>query len=338
MLRGRVRVLSASSRAGFITALFLVAILVGSLLGVFAPAAAGVAGGLTDPLILVLVGCLFFTLRFERVSELRRAPRTVLLALGMNFLLVPVLAVALTALLPEEALRLGVLIYCLAPCTDWFLGFTRLAGGDTVIGGALIPVQMALQLTLYPVWLAVFSGYRVDAMLDTVSPTLLTWFVVPAAVGLGARLLLRLTAPTAWRNLAVAGGDRLVPFVIAAVIVGIFAGNVETILADLAAFGWVLLVVFLFFVATFLLGNAIARLCRLRHAEHAVLTMTTSARNAPLMLAVTAVALPDQPLVHAAIVLGMLIEFPHLTVLTHLLRRSASRVPSPGVRRLAEQE
>ena len=65
--------------------------------------------------------------------------------------------------------------------------------------------------------------------------------------------------------------------------------------------------------------------------------MTTSARNAPLMLAVTAVALPDQPVVHAAIILGMLIEFPHLTVLTHLLRRSASRVPSPGGRRLAEQ-
>jgi ACR3 family arsenite efflux pump ArsB len=57
-----------------------------------------------------------------------------------------------------------------------------------------------------------------------------------------------------------------------------------------------------------------------------LLTMTTSARNAPLMLAVTAVALPGQPVLHAAIVLGMLVEFPHLTALVHLFRR---RLPAP---------
>ncbi|WP_424438167.1 hypothetical protein [Microbacterium sp.] len=118
--------------------------------------------------------------------------------------------------------------------------------------------------------------------------------------------------------------DRVVPGIIAAVIVAIFAGNVGAILADPAAFGWVLVVVFLFFVVTYALGEGVSRLFRLRHPEHALLTMTTSARNAPLMLAVTAVALPDQPIVHAAIILGMLIEFPHLTVITHLLRRRAA--------------
>jgi len=45
------------------------------------------------------------------------------------------------------------------------------------------------------------------------------------------------------------------------------------------------------------------------------------------MLAVTAVALSNQPVVYAAIVLGMLIEFPHLTALTHLLRARHSRDP-----------
>jgi hypothetical protein len=53
--------------------------------------------------------------------------------------------------------------------------------------------------------------------------------------------------------------------------------------------------------------------------------MTTSARNAPLMLALTAIALPDQPVVQATIILGMLVEFPHLTILTHLLRGRAAR-------------
>ncbi len=320
--------LTAPLRAGATTILFLAAILGGSILGALAPAAGGTAGGFVDPLILLLVGTLFFTLRLDGLPALGRAPRTVLLAVGVNFLAIPLIAVALTAVLPGTALRLGVLIYCLAPCTDWFLGFTRLAGGDTITGAALIPVQMTLQLALYPLWLGLFAGRQVGAMAASAGPTLLTWFVLPAAVGLGLRLLLRPTLPAGLRARIVDTADRAVPFVIAAVIVGIFAGNVTTVLADPAAFARVLLVVFLFFLATFALGEGVSRLFRLRYPERALLTMTTSARNAPLMLAVTTIALPGQPVVYAAIILGMLVEFPHLTAITQLLRR----------RRTAEQE
>ena len=328
--------LTAPLRAGLTTILFLAAILVGSLLGGLAPATAEHVSGLTDPLILLLVGTLFFTLRLDGLPALRHAPRTALLAVGMNFLAIPLIALALTALLPNDALRLGVLIYCLAPCTDWFLGFTRLAGGDTTTGAALIPIQMTLQLMLYPLWLSVFAGERVATTFATAGPTLLSWFVVPAGIGLSARLLLRLTLPAVARDRVVAAVDRAIPMVIAAVIVAIFAGNVGTILADPASFGWVLVVVFLFFAATYALGEGVARLVRLRYPEHALLTMTTSARNAPLMLAVTTIALPDQPVVHAAIILGMLIEFPHLTVITQLLRRrhsesAATSIAEPAV-------
>jgi ACR3 family arsenite efflux pump ArsB len=144
---------------------------------------------------------------------------------------------------------------------------------------------------------------------------------VPAGIALGVRLLLRLFLDSTLRERIVEVADRLVPFVIAVVILGLFAGNVGTILADPASFAWVLLVVFLFFVVVFVIGEAVARLFHLGYPSKALLTMTTSARNAPLMLAVTTIALPDQPVVYAAIILGMLIEFPHLTALTHLLRR-----------------
>ncbi|MGO2682895.1 arsenic resistance protein [Microbacterium sp.] len=317
--------LTALQRTGFTAVLFLTAILTGSLLGLFAPAAGSAVGGLADLLILLLVAASFFTLRLDGVHALRRVPRTVLLAVGMNFLAIPLIALVLTALLPGDALRLGVLVYCLAPCTDWFLGFTRLAGGDTTTGAALIPVQMILQLALYPVWLALFAGRHIDAMFGAAGPALLTWFVLPAAAGLGLRFLVGLTVPQARRHRLVAAVDQAMPFVITAVILAIFAGNIGTILTDPRSFAWVLLVVFLFFAVTFLVGEAVARAVRLEYPEHAVLTMTTSARNAPLTLAVTVVALPDQPVIYAAIILGMLIEFPHLTALTHLLR---SRQPT----------
>ena len=323
--------LTAPLHAGVTTVLFLAAILAGSLVGALAPAAGESIAGFADPLILLLVGSLFFTVRLDGLPALRRAPRTAFLAIAMNFLAIPVIALALTALLPDDALRLGVLLYCLAPCTDWFLGFTRLAGGDTTTGAALIPVQLTLQLLLYPLWLALFAREHVGSSLASAGSALLTWFVLPAAVGLGLRLLLRVALPAAVRAGIVDAVDRAVPGFIAAVIVAVFAGNVGTILADPASFAWVLVVVLLFFAVTYVLGEGVARLFRLRHPEHALLTMTASARNAPLMLAVTTVALPEQPVVHAAIILGMLIEFPHLTVITGLLRRRMPQSPPVSV-------
>ena len=55
--------------------------------------------------------------------------------------------------------------------------------------------------------------------------------------------------------------------------------------------------------------------------------MSSAARNAPLMLAVTMAALPDQPLIYAALVIGMLVEFPHLTALRRLLLSARRRIP-----------
>jgi len=314
-------------RARTTTLLFVGAILLGSVLGAAVPAAGSVLGGQVDHVVLLLVALLFFDLRLDGLRALRRAPRTVLPAIGMNFLLIPLIAAALTLVVPDLAIRLGVIIYCLAPCTDWFLGFTRMARGDTTTGAALLPIQMVLQLSLYPIWVAIFTGRGVDATLSEIAPTLLTWFLLPAGAGLAVRLLLRRLAPPPWRARTSGIAVRLIPAVIAVLIVCLFAANVTTILEHPLPFAWVLLVVFLFFVSTYLVGEGLGRLLRQQYPEQALLTMTTSARNAPLMLAITTIALPGKPLVYAAIVLGMLIEFPHLTALTHLLRRREPLAP-----------
>lgn len=327
--------LSALDRPVATSVLLLGAIAIGSAIGGVAPEAGARVGALADPLVLALVTAVFATVRLEGLRELRRCSRLALIAAGVNFLVVPVVAFALTRLLPDEAIRLGVLIYCLAPCTDWFLGFTRLAKGDTTTGAALVPLQMLIQLALYPAWLAVFSGLPGSGVLESAVPALLTWFVLPAAIGLGIGLVARRVLPDRISASVEAGVDRAVPVIIALLVVALFAGNVGTILAEPSAFALVLGVVFLFFVAMWGIGEIVARAFRLRRDEHVLLTMTTSARNAPLMIGLTSIALPDQPLVVAAIVLGMLIEFPHLTVLTHLLRRGRREAPSVGPARVA---
>ena len=87
----------------------------------------------------------------------------------------------------------------------------------------------------------------------------------------------------------------------------------------------------MFFVLTWLVGEFFAKRFRLARPQHVLLSITTTARNSPLMLGLATIALPDQPLVYAVLIIGMLVEFPHLTLLSHLLlRQDRSVSPSGG--------
>lgn len=56
--------------------------------------------------------------------------------------------------LPDDpALRLGVRLALLVPCTDWFITFTQLGRGNTSRAIAVTPLNLLLQLLLLPVYL-----------------------------------------------------------------------------------------------------------------------------------------------------------------------------------------
>ncbi|MDQ0745458.1 ACR3 family arsenite transporter [Clavibacter sp. B3I6] len=312
--------------------LFLGAIAAGSLIGVVSPDVGAALGGGVDPTVLLLVTVLFAELDLSglRRLRLRGTARLVGVAWLANFVLMPLLGLAIASLSLSGAplLFAGVVIYFTAPCTDWFLGFTRLAGGDTALGAVLLPVNMVTQLLAYPFLLSALVHAPAVADPLLVAETLLRWCVLPAALALAIRLVVGHVLPrTAGARVRVATG-RLVPLVIAALIVQIFAANVGTIRAHAEAFAALIGAVVLFFAVGYLLVDRISRALGLAHPQRALLAMTTAARNAPLMLAVTTVALPDEPLVSAAIVIGMLIEFPHLAGITWLLtRRRPARRP-----------
>lgn len=423
-----------ASPFGQLPLLMLAAIATGAAIGHWAPGTGQWLGDHVDPTLLTLVGLLFFGVRFD---ELRHVPRNLpflALALGVNFLLVPAIGhgVARLFMADHPLMMVGLMIYFMSPCTDWFLGFTRFSGGNVALGTTLIPLNMLTQLLLYPVFLQLFAagaaapagpeishgmaaaGGMLSApssagadttaslagvaqsaglqgtftgALDTfpalqpglIAETLQQWFLLPLLLAIGLHLLLRVllrrtstsaisltsstgsatTAHTEFpantdtitnlkdtgrieRPIGFAGpvrtvwfrlpafdtvlalADRATLWVLALLVMQIFAGNIETILGHASVFAQLLGAVFVFFVLTALLGEGVSRLAHLKHPEHALLTMTIAARNAPLMLAVTLTALPGQPLIYAALIIGMLLEFPHLTVLQRLLVRQWS--------------
>lgn len=313
----------------FSSLLLLGAILLGAGLGHAWPSGSQWLGQYQDQTLLTLIGLLFFNLRLSALLQAATHLRFLAIALVANFLLIPWIgyAVASLFLAGQPLLMVGLMIYFMSPCTDWFLGFTRLSGGNIALGTALIPLNMLLQLLLYPIYLQVFTEHTVQVEAGVLATTLLQWFLLPLSLALLAHLgLRRLLRPGRFEQL-LQGLDTLTPWLLALLVMQIFSGNIAVLLEHRQVFAWLLLAVFVFFVLTFILGEVLSRACRLHYPEHALLTMTLAARNAPLMLAVSIAAFPDQPLIHAALVIGMLVEFPHLMLLRRLLLGTASQAP-----------
>lgn len=309
------------------TGLLMAAIIGGSLIGHFSPDTGAWLGGNVDPTLLTLVSLLFFGVRFRALVQASGQIRFLIIPLLVNFTLVPLIGYGIASLFlaGQPLFAIGLIVYFISPCTDWFLGFTRLSGGNVALGAALIPLNMAAQLLLYPVYLHLFTRHLVQVEAGTLGITLLTWFLIPLIIAVVLHAAGRRLLGEARFSRLLYAADLATPWIIALLVLEIFAANIPVILAHLAIFARVLLAVFVFFALTFLLGEGVSRLFRLRYPEHALLTMTLAARNAPLMLAVTMAALPGQPLIYAALVIGMLIEFPHLTALRRLLLATRRR-------------
>ena len=310
------------------------AIAVGSCLGWLQPGAGRSLAALGDPLLFCLLVLIFYEIRFRPILKAGRSARFLLLAWGANFVIIPVIGWGIASLLfPRESpLFAGLLLYFLFPCTDWFLGFTRLAEGDVALGAVILPVNLISQLLLFPAYLGLICTGHAGPAAGGIQVALVEWFLFPLGVAAVLRLIHSFLLSARFTGGIRFSPGNIIPWVIGGVVVCLFADNIVILSANPFAFLKILLAVSLFFAASYLAGGLLARHFRLSRPQHVLLLMTTAARNAPLILGLTMVAVPDQPLIHAALIIGLLVEFPHLILLTRLLLRKVSNSSSapPG--------
>lgn len=313
---------SEDTPAPFSTAaLFIGAIVLGAAIGLLTPAYGETFSQGIDTTLLIMIFLLFFELRLGAIFKAFGNLRFLGLAWSANFLIIPVIGFGIASLIfsGEPLLFAGLMIYFLAPCTDWFLGFTRMANGDTELGAALIPINIITQLLLFPLWLWLFTKSAGLVDFAAMPSMLMQWFILPLLVAQSLRFALERFLPQEWHDPVFSRITSCVTLVLAALILQIFATHIGAIAENLNVFVFVAAAVCVFFFVTLMVGRVLAKLGRLNYAQQVLLAMTMAARNAPLMLALAAVAIPDQPLVLAVIVSGMLIEIPLLTALKQLL-------------------
>ena len=299
--------------------LYAVAVLLSIGVGLGLPGANSVLEPLINPVLAVLLYVTFLEIPFVRIRRGFRNGRFMLAALGMNFLVVPVVVFGLTRFLPQNPVILvGAFMVLLTPCIDYVITFTDLADGDAEQITAATPALMLVQLLLLPVYLWVFMGQQVAEFIE--AGPFIEAFVVIIALPLTLAWATDLWADRSergeeWQD---AMGWLPVPMMGVTLFV-VIASQLPRVQDSIGQIATVVPVYVAFLVVMPLLGRLAAGLLGMDVGESRALVFTSVTRNSLVILPL-ALALPSgYALAPAVVVTQTLIELTGMVVLTRVV-------------------
>lgn len=298
--------------------ILIIAIVLGALTGLIF----SLDSTLVDYLIIVMLCCLFFNVSMGPLLKGVKNKQYLSVAWVTNFVLLPTIAFTIASLFVDKnsMVFVGLIFYLIAPCTDWFLGFTKLADGDVDINLALLPINLLSQILLLPVYLFLFTNSSAQVEMNIFFDVLCYWVLYPFLFAQGLRLISMKIGDGVFQKSSVAAERGMFVALITLVFV-IFNNNIQSLINNLTILPVTLFVVACFFFTVYFLGVFISKQLGFNRSQKASLIITSSARNTPLMLAINVGLFPGETLIPLILILGMLIEFPHLILLSFLLRK-----------------
>jgi ACR3 family arsenite efflux pump ArsB len=307
---------------------YAVAVALAVAVGAGRPAWATPIEGLINPVLAVLLYVTFLEIPFVRLRRAFTNERFIGAALGLNFLVVPVVVWGLTRVLPADRVVLvGVLLVLLTPCIDYVITFTDLADGDAEQLTATTPALMLVQLLLLPVYLWLFVGPEIAAVIE--AGPFVEAFVLIIALPLA---LAWLTEAGAERSGQVAGWQETLGwFPVPMMGVTLFVVIASQLPRVQDAFDQIAVIVPVY-VAFLLVMPLLARLASgllgMDVGERRALVFTSVTRNSLVVLPL-ALALPTgYELVPAIVVTQTLVELSGMVVLTRIVPAVLLPVPS----------
>jgi len=272
--------------------IYLVAILAGMAIGWKSPEHTRDWEVVLWPVLGILLYSTFTQVPLIHLTSAFRDRRFLAALLTGNFVLLPVIVGALLLLLPDDpAIRLGVLLVLLVPCTDWFISFTHLGGGDGARAIAAAPVLLIVQLILLPVYIWLFMG-------DLAIELAVGSHLLPAFFGLIVipLILAWLTERVAERHLraqSLVGWLGWLPVPLLALVVFLIAGSQVSLVIDNSSLLWSALAAFvLYLILAAFIGKGLSELFGFTPVVGRTLTFSLGTRNSFVMLPL-ALSLPE---------------------------------------------
>ncbi|WP_354058660.1 bile acid:sodium symporter [Dietzia sp. 2505] len=298
--------------------IYVAGIAAGLAAGSTTPGMGSIAELLLWPVLALLLFATFLQVPLLHLISASRDLRFVGVALLGNFVLMPLIVWAMVSLLPgDPAIRLGVLLVLLVPCTDWFISFTQLAGGDVPRAVAVTPVNLVLQLLLLPLYLFLMAREEVTGLvtLNVVAPALLIVAVPLIAAAVTQRWVDarpgRLVVRDRWAWAPVP--------LLASVVFLVATAQVDTVLGALDVLPMVVPVFVAFLLAAALTAKALAASFSLPPQQARTLAFGLGTRNSFVVLPL-ALSLPEGFEVAAVVIVAQtLVELLGMIVFLRLI-------------------
>lgn len=304
--------------------LYLVAIVLGAVLGLQVPSVRPSLEASINPFLGLLLYATFLSLPLTKLLGSFRDLRF-MAALGLvNFVLVPVVVYILTRFIADDrALLYGVLLVLLAPCIDYVIVFAGLAGGDSAKLLAATPLLLLLQVLLVPAYMFLIAGPETLASIDPdpFMRALLGLIVFPFIAALLTQVLLKRFAfavkISAW-------ADYLMVALMMGTLLSVVGSQIYVVASQFQnlATSIVLFVVFVAVMAA--VSTAVGKLFRLETAPMRAVTFSGVTRNSLVVLPLALALPPELSLASAVVVSQTLVELVGMLVLIQLVPRLVS--------------
>jgi ACR3 family arsenite efflux pump ArsB len=308
--------------------IIIAAALAGILLGRLSPAIASHASLFIEIFLMIL---LFFVFLAVDIREIRRSFANIrfsLAALAINFVWTPAFAFVLGRLFMAGKIDLqtGFIMLMVTPCTDWYLIFTGMAGGNVSLGSSLLPLNLILQIALLPAYLLLFMGDAVAFSAGSILASIVMVLVIPLVSANAVKLMIgKLPLREKFEAAVAAYSDGLQLAFLCLAVMAMFASQGSLMLENPGLFASIFPPLIIFFIVNFLLALFAGRALKLPFKDAIPLIFTTSARNSPVSLAIAAITFPDRPVISLVLVIGPLIELPVLAIDAWILKRYKDR-------------
>ena len=316
--------------------LYLTALVVGALVGVAFPADSGFVaalGALVNPALALLLFATFLGVPVVELAASWRDVRFLVAVLVVNFVVGSLVAIGLVvgvlprATEPDAGIAFGALLVLLAPCVDYVVVFTGLAGGAAAKLLAATPVLLIGQaLLVAPVMsraglpMPAFDDGPAGSMLGPLVTAFVVVIVVPFASAVGIQAL---AGRARWaQGVERRAAQLMVPIMVLVLLLVTVAhaGGVVARAGDVAP---LLPLYAVFVIVMVVLGLLVGRVARLATAERRAVVMSGATRNSLVVLPI-ALALPRGfELAPVAVVTQTLVELVAMVVLVRVLPRIA---------------